>query len=83
MFEDRWFKKRSTEAGDAALEKPDFSAMSDLSTILSNVYALRFVPVDLNSLIALAVAMLLPLVPVVLLAVPLEQIWSGIQKLLF
>jgi hypothetical protein len=65
------------------LAKPDFSTMADLSGILSNVYALRFLPIDLNSMIALAIAMLLPFVPVVLLVVPLDHIWSGIQKLLF
>jgi membrane protein required for beta-lactamase induction len=40
-------------------------------------------PVNLKSMIALVLAMLLPFVPVVLLVVPLDRIWSGIQKLLF
>jgi hypothetical protein len=83
VFEDKWFRHESKEARDAALDKLDFSPVADLSGILSNVYALRFVPIDLKSMIALVLAMLLPFVPVVLLAVPLDRIWSGIQKLLF
>jgi hypothetical protein len=82
-FEDRWFTHEAQDNHAATPDKPDFSATADLYSILSNVYALRFVPVDLNSLIALALAMLLPFVPVLLLAVPLDRIWSGIQKLLF
>jgi hypothetical protein len=80
-FEDRWLKG-STPAREG-LEKPDFSATTDLYGVVSNVYALRFAPVDLTSLIALVVVMLLPFAPVVLLAIPLDQIWSGIKQLLF
>ena len=67
----------------AALEKPDFSATADLYSVASNVYAIRFVPVDLKNLIALAVALLLPFGPVVLLAIPVKTILKGLQKLLF
>lgn len=80
-FEHRWLRSR-TPASEG-LEKPDFSATTDLYGVVSNVYAVRFVPVDLTSLIALVVAMLLPFAPVVLLAIPLDAIWSGVRKLLF
>src|SRR5262245_51913934 len=72
-FEEKWFRHESREARPAALEKPDFSAVADLCGVVSNVYGLRFAPIDSKSLIGLALAMLLPFVPVVLLAVPLDR----------
>jgi hypothetical protein len=80
-FERRWLRGK-TPASEG-LEKPDFSATTDLYGVVSNVYALRFVPVDITSVTALIVAMLLPFAPVVLLAIPPDAIWSGIQNLLF
>ena len=80
-FERRWLRGK-TPASEG-LEKPDFSATTDLYGVVSNVYALRFVPVDITSLTALVVAMLLPFAPVVLLAIPPDAILSGFRKLLF
>lgn len=79
-FERKWLNARKVD--ENALERPDFSATTDLYSIVSNVHAVRFVPVDLKDLIALAVAILLPFVPVVLLAFPTEVIWAQIKSLL-
>lgn len=81
-FENKWLA-RDSRVDRAALEKPDFSATADLYSVVSNVYAMRFVPVDLKNLIALAVALLLPFGPVVLLAIPIKTIFQSLQKLLF
>lgn len=40
---------------------------------------MKFVPVSVKDLAALAGAMLLPFVPVVLLAFPLDVIWSHLK----
>jgi hypothetical protein len=80
-FERKWFDGRKTDA--TALERPDFSATTDLYSIVANVHAIRFVPVDVKDLITLAVAMLIPFVPVVLLAFPLDEIWAHTKSLLF
>jgi hypothetical protein len=81
-FEQKWLGGGRKVDHDA-LERPDFSAAADLFQVVSNVHALRFVPVDLKDLITLAVAMLLPFVPVVLLAMPADAIWAGVKGLLF
>jgi hypothetical protein len=52
-------------------------------SVASNVYAMRFVPVDLKNLISLAVALLLPFGPVVLLTIPIKTILQSLQKRLF
>jgi hypothetical protein len=81
-FEQKWLGGNRKVDHDA-LEQPDFSATTDLFQVVSNVHALRFVPIDLKDIITLAVAMLVPFVPVVLLAIPVEAIWTGIKSLLF
>ncbi len=78
-FESKWLE-RGGSVDRAALEKPDFSATADLYGVASNVYATRFVPVDLKNLISLA--LLLPFGPVVLLAIPIKTILKGLQSLL-
>jgi hypothetical protein len=80
-FEEKWLGTQV--AGQDALERPDFSATTDLYQIVSNVHAIRFVPINLKDLIVLVLAMLLPFVPVVLLAFPLDVIWAQIKSLLF
>jgi hypothetical protein len=78
-FERKWLGQ---QADRGALEKPDFSATTDLYSIVANVHAIRFVPVDLKDMIAIVAAMLAPFVPVVLLAFPVDVIWAQIKKLL-
>jgi hypothetical protein len=81
-FEERWLGP-DRPADKSALEKPDFSATIDLYAIVANVYALRLVPIDLKSIAMLGVALLLPFVPIVFLALPMDEILAGLKGLLF
>jgi hypothetical protein len=82
QFERKWLTR--TEAIDAgALEVPDFSATTDLYQIVSNVYQIWIVPLDLKSLGLLVGATLLPFLPVVLTVVPLKAIVAELTHLLF
>jgi hypothetical protein len=81
-FEDKWLGRNEGNE-QTALDKPDFSATTDLYSITANVYALRLVPIDVLSLMVLGGAMLVPFIPVVLLAVPMDVIWSSVKGLLF
>lgn len=81
-FEKEWLQD-GKPVDRTALERPDFSATTDLYQLVANIYALRFIPLDLKSLAFFIVAIALPFVPVVLLAVPANRIWSGLQSLLF
>lgn len=62
---------------------PDPSTTADLNAVVANVYAMRAVPVDLMSLAALAGAVLLPLVPVLLMTIPVDQLLADVKGLLF
>lgn len=81
-FERKWIG-RGVCADESALAQPDFSATADLYAIVSNVHAMRFVPIDAKDMFTLAIAILLPFLPVVLLAIPVAAIWTEAMKLLF
>jgi hypothetical protein len=81
-FEAKWLG-RGGGVDQTALEKPDFSATADLYSVAANANAVRFVPVDLKNLIVIVGALLLPFVPVVLLAVPINVLWTSFKKMMF
>lgn len=67
---------------ERALEVQHFSATTDLYQMVSNVYNVKGVPLDLQDLIALVVALLLPFLPVLLFEMPLNVILPDLMKLL-
>jgi hypothetical protein len=65
QLEQRWLGKPMR---DDSLDANDFSATTDLYSIVGNVYAMKIVPLGLRNLAAIVIAMLLPFLPVMLLA---------------
>ncbi len=81
-FEHKWLDQEG-KVDETALEVADFSATTDLYQIVSNVYGMWAVPVDYRNLILLIVATLLPFLPVIFFALPIDVILGEIAKLLF
>ena len=81
-FERKWLQQQA-HTDDSILERPDFSAATDLYQVADRVHEMRLVPVDFRSLVMLAVATLLPFAPVVLLGLPFDDIVSALAGLLF
>lgn len=79
-FEKKWFHH---EVGEDALQAADFSATTDLYSVAANVYAMRVVPVDRKSVFLLVIMTLAPFLPVLLIAVPLDTLFSDLANLLF
>ena len=77
-FEHAWVGVREEDH-----PSPDPSTTADLNAVVANVYAMRLVPVDLLSLLALAAAILAPLVPVLLMTVPIDKLLADIGGLMF
>jgi hypothetical protein len=73
QFERRWIESASAPDPEA-LAVQDFSATTDLYSITANVYEMRLIPLRLIQVIPLLVVALLPFVPVVLVALPLDEI---------
>jgi len=82
QFEDKWFY-RHQRVDRGVLEASDFSAAIDLSSYVANVYDLRLAPGDLKSFIILVAATLTPLLPVVVIAAPVDVLLKQVAALLF
>jgi hypothetical protein len=80
-FERKWLNAAELEP-EEAFNAPDFSSGADLYQIVSNVYAMRVVPIDLVGIASLAAMVLVPFVPVVLMTVPIENIVARLKSLL-
>jgi len=80
-FEREWFEGTRPRSHDDILERGDFSAGTDLFQVVDRVHALSIVPVDLTSIAILALATLLPFVPVVLVAVPFDAVLGALVGL--
>jgi hypothetical protein len=81
QFERKWLN-RAGPLDDGVLEVPDFSATTDLYQVVSNVYDMGTIPLDLKDLIPLVIATLLPFVPVALMVVPFNVILRQLANLL-
>lgn len=86
-FEYKWLHRPDRHRPDSpdseALGCPDFSATTDLYAVVSNVYTMRLTLFEMKSLLLIAIATMLPFIPVMLLAVPLDRVLSVLGKLLF
>jgi len=81
QFEQKWFQ-RVENIDESVLEVPDFSATTDLYQVVTNVYEMGIIPLELKNLVPLVTATLLPFVPVALMAVPLDVLLAQLAKFL-
>ena len=81
-FEDKWLGQ-VRRLDNTTLNQPDFSSTTDLYSVAANIYQMRLIPIDITSLEILAIVMLLPFVPVVLLIVPISEILTDLKALFF
>lgn len=80
-FARKWLT--GAKPGARALDAQDFSAVNDLYEFTGNVYTIRVLPIDTQSLVLLAVATVLPIMLVALLSLPLDVVGGFIAGLLF
>lgn len=81
QMERKWIE-RYGNADETALDVQHFSASTDLYQILANVCQIKNLPLDLQDLIVVIVAVLLPFVPILLFEMPLNVILPDLVKLL-
>ena len=81
QFEKRW-SVREGKIDESVLDTPDFSSATDLYQVVSNVYAMRLVAIDIKSVILLAASVLLPFAVVLLLSIPPDEVLTGVARLL-
>lgn len=64
------------------LEAPDFSAAADLFAVAGGVQTMRFIPVDMRSVVILVLATLLPFVAALFLTMPFDVVLATLKSLL-
>jgi hypothetical protein len=78
-FERNWVGRPSGVVQNPLLAGA-LAATVNVSTLTAKVYAMRFIPIDSRSVIALIVMTLLPYLPVVLITVPLSVVLKDLAK---
>jgi len=74
LFERKWVQSAGTVNKESLLGTPDISSLCDLTTDYNTVQSMKFVPFRLQSLIFLAVAVAIPMIPLVLIEIPLRDL---------
>lgn len=77
-FNEKWIVRRETPA--PLFFAPEVSTLADLSLSYGNIKRMRPFPADKNTLITLALAVLLPLFPAVLAEIPFSVIVKGLVE---
>jgi len=81
-FESKWVVRRSAKTRAAGLQLSEFSAMTDLYQVVSNVYRIRYVPATLVDLAILVAAVSIAYLPLVPFGVPARLVWSPLRDFL-
>jgi hypothetical protein len=81
QFEHKWLV-HPAQTQDDALEVQDFSATTDLYSIVANVHAMNLTPIGMRSIIHLVIYALVPIVPLAFVALPFNVIVESLLKLL-
>ena len=80
-FDAKWVHGNWPE-GETLLGSADIQSLADLGNSFAIVRGMRPVPIDKGTLIGLAVAAVLPMVPVLILGTPADQIIRTVMKLI-
>jgi hypothetical protein len=80
-FEERWLPA-GRPADDSPLGTGDIQSLADLSNSMETLRATRIVPITRQAVIALALATLLPIAPLLLTVIPAEELATRLLKLL-
>ena len=81
MFDAKWVQG-DNPAGDTPLGAPDISSLADLGGAYQSLARMRPIPFDPRDALALALAALIPLAPLLLTVYPLDQLFSVLWKAL-
>jgi hypothetical protein len=80
-FASKWIHGQQQD-GAGLLGNPDASSLADLGTSFRVVRDMNLVPIDKPTLIGLAVAAALPMVPVVVFATPTDELVRAVVRML-
>jgi hypothetical protein len=80
-FDEKWID-RADDGGENILGSPDVSSLANFARVFEHVDEMQLVPLDKKALLVLIVAALLPMIPLVGTAIPLNEILSKLAELM-
>jgi hypothetical protein len=78
-FDDKWSKRSATSA-EGLLGSPDVASLADAALVYEHVERMQLVPWDRKAVLVLAVALLIPMIPLAGTAISLSEILSKLAK---
>jgi hypothetical protein len=81
LFDQKWIQNQE-RPNEEILGNPDVSSLVDLGSSFTVVRQMGLVPIDKPTLVTLALAAALPMVPVVLYATPADELVRAVLKML-
>jgi hypothetical protein len=80
-FDEKWIES-SHANGESPLGSPDMSSLADIAAAFEHVERMQLMPFDKKALGVLLTAALIPMIPLVGTAIPLEEIFSKLAELM-
>jgi hypothetical protein len=80
-FATKWIEEHAAQ-GDEILGNPDASSLIDLGSSFQVVQEMKPVPINKSTLISLAAAAALPMVPLIVLVTPADELVRAVLKML-
>jgi hypothetical protein len=82
LFHDKWVKSAGPE-GKSILGNPDIGSLCDMNNSYKAVSKMKLVPLDLKSVAVIAIAALIPMVPLILMEFPLKEVLKTLVGVVF
>jgi len=79
-FDEKWLR-RGTQGSEPLMRSADIQSLADMGNSFSGVRSMRIAPVARDAILQLAAAVLVPLIPLLLTVMPLEELTSKLLDL--
>ena len=79
-FDEKWLR-RGTQGSEPLMGSADIQSLADMGNSFSVVRSMRIAPVTRDAILQLAAAVLVPLIPLLLTVMPLEELTSKLLDL--
>jgi hypothetical protein len=80
-FQDKWIRQELPDSAEL-MGNPDYSALADIGNAYSVIGEMRLVPFSLKTVTRLVAATAAPMLPLPLIAIPIEQLITRILQIL-
>ena len=81
-FDRKWLASRSGTPEPPNLAEADFSGATDLISLVKGVREMKYLPVTKEGLLPLVIAVILPFLPLIAVAMPVQELLGNVLKLL-